>query len=54
MTNFMQPFHLLVVAVAGWLYHLQQAVINNLIEEKRLFKQQLGGRRLRFTDEQGI
>ena len=36
MTNAIQPFHLLVIALAGWLNRHQQAVINYLIEENRV------------------
>jgi hypothetical protein len=35
---------------AGWLQRHQQQVITYLIEENRLLKAQLGGRRLRLTD----
>ena len=52
MTNVIQPFHLLVVALAGWLNRNQQAVIDYLIEENRVLKDQLEGQRLRFTDDQ--
>ena len=54
MTHVIQPFHLLAIALAGWLNRQQQAVIEYLIEENRVLKEQLGGRRLRFTDEQRI
>ena len=54
MTNVIQPFHLLVIALAGWLNRHQQAVIDYLIEENRVLKEQLEGKRLRFTDEQRI
>ena len=52
MSNAIQPFHLLVIALAGWLNRQQQVVIDYLIEENRVLKEQLGGQRLRFTDEQ--
>ena len=52
MTNVIQPFHLLVIALAGWLNRHQQAVIDHLLEENRVLKDQLEGQRLRFTDEQ--
>ena len=51
MTNAIQPFNLLVIALAGWLNRHQQAVIDYLIEENRVLKEQLEGQRLRFTDE---
>jgi hypothetical protein len=52
MSNVIQPFHLLVIALAGWLNRHQQEVIDYLIEENRVLKVQLEGRRLRFTDEE--
>ena len=54
MANVIQPFHLLVITLAGWFNHHQQAVIDYLIEENRVLKEQLEGHRLRFTDEQRI
>jgi hypothetical protein len=54
MTNAIQPFHLLVIALASWLNRHQQAVIDYLIEENRVLKEQLEGQRLRFTDDQRI
>ena len=54
MTHVIQPFHLLLIALAGWLNRHQQAVIDYLIEENRVLKEQLEGQRFRFTDEQRI
>ncbi len=54
MSHVIQPFHLLVIALAGWLNRQQQATIDYLIEENRVLKDQLKGQRLRFTDEQRI
>lgn len=54
MTPVIQPFHLIVIALAGWLNRQQQAVIDYLIEENRVLKEQLEGQRLRFTDGQRI
>ena len=54
MTNVIQPFHLLAIALAGWLNRHQQDVIDYLIEENRVLKEQLEGQRFRFTDEQRI
>jgi transposase InsO family protein len=42
--------HVLIAMVAGWLQRHQQQVITYLIEENRILKAQLGGRRLRLTD----
>ncbi|MGI9287509.1 MAG: hypothetical protein ACR2P1_19150 [Pseudomonadales bacterium] len=54
MTTTIQPFDLLVVALAGWLNRRHQAVIEYIIEENRVLKEQVEGSRLRFTDEQRI
>jgi transposase InsO family protein len=52
MTNAIKPFHLIIIALAGWLNRQQQAFIDYLIEENRVLKDQLEERRLRFTNEQ--
>ncbi len=54
MLGILQPFHLLVIALAAWLSRHQQTVIDYLIEENPVLKEQLQGQRLRFTDEQRI
>jgi len=41
MTDALQPFHLLVIALTGWLNRHQQAAIDYLIEEKRVLKEQV-------------
>ncbi len=46
------PWQLLVVTLAGWVNRFQQDAIEYLKEENRVLREQLGGRRLRFTDEQ--
>ncbi len=43
---------LLLLALAGWMNRQQQAAIDYLREENRILREQLGGRRLRFTDDQ--
>jgi Homeodomain-like domain len=42
--------HVLIAMVASWLQRHQQQVITYLLEENRVLKAHLGGRRLRFTD----
>ncbi len=42
----------LFVALAGWVNHRQQEVLEYLIEENRVLKEQGHGRRLRLTDDQ--
>jgi hypothetical protein len=48
----LDPFSFLVVSVAGWLNQRQQQVIEYLVEENRILREQIGNRRLRFTDNQ--
>ncbi|HYR86964.1 MAG TPA: integrase core domain-containing protein [Terriglobia bacterium] len=48
----MDPFSFLVVSVAGWLNEKQQQVIEYLLEENRVLREQIGPRRLRFNDDQ--
>ena len=48
----LDPFRFVVVAVAGWMNQHQQHVIEYLVEENRVLREQLGGRRLRFNDDQ--
>ena len=46
------PWTFLVVAVAGWIQREQQAAIVYLLEENRVLKARLHGRKLRFTDDE--
>ena len=46
----LQPLTLLVVAMAGWIQRDQQAAIVYLLEEDRVLKARLCGRKLRLTD----
>lgn len=48
----LDPFRLLLVSLAGWLNQRQQDVIDYLLDENRVFREQLGGKRLRFNDDQ--
>ena len=46
------PLQFLLILLAGWLRRHQQEVIEYLQEENRVLREQLGGKRLRFTDAQ--
>ncbi len=46
------PLQLLLAAFAGWVNRHQVDVIEYLVEENRVLKEQLGGKRLRLTDAQ--
>src|SRR2546427_2987733 len=52
MRALLDPVSFLVVSLAGWMNQHQQYVIHYLIEENRVLRQQIGDRRLRFTDDQ--
>ena len=46
------PLQFLMMIFAGWVNRHQQDVIEYLQEENRALREQLGGKRLRFTDRQ--
>src|SRR5450759_1454900 len=48
-----QPLQLLLVMFAGWVNRHQLDAIEYLQEGKRVLKERLGGRRIRFTDTEG-
>ena len=52
MTSDLYPLQVLLVTLAGWVNRHQQHVIEYLLEENRVLKGQLEGRRLRLTDDQ--
>jgi transposase InsO family protein len=45
------PLQVLLVTLAGWVNRHQQHVIEYLVEENRVLKDQVKGRRLRLTDD---
>jgi hypothetical protein len=48
------PLRFLLVALAGWIHQQQRDLIEYLQEENRVLREQLGPRRIRFTDGQRI
>jgi hypothetical protein len=52
MSRLLDPFRFVVIAVAGWMNQRQLKAIDYLREENRVLREQLGDRRLRFTDDQ--
>src|SRR5215470_2081717 len=46
------PIRFVLISIAGWMNQQQQQAIDYLREENRVLRQLLGGRRLRFTDDQ--
>src|SRR5215207_253158 len=52
MRHAFNPFRFVLISVAGWMNQKQQHAIDYLREENRVLREQLGARRLRFTDDQ--
>jgi putative transposase len=52
MRPILDPFSFVVISIAGWMNQHQQYVIEYLIEENRVLREQIGNRRLRFSDNQ--
>ena len=48
----LDPFSFVIVAVAEWMNQHQRYVIEYLIEENRVLREQVGSRRMRFNDDQ--
>ena len=47
-----QPLALLLATLAGWTRRHEQRVLDYLVEENRILREQLRGRRLRLNDDQ--
>ena len=52
MSACLDPFSFVVVSIAGWMNQHQQHVIEYLIKENRVLREQIGNRRMRFTNSQ--
>jgi putative transposase len=48
----LDPFQFVVIAIAGWMNQPQQQVVEYLLEENRVLREQIGSRRMRFNDDQ--
>jgi hypothetical protein len=48
----LDPFRFVLISMAGWMNQQQQQATEYLREENKVLRSQLGGRRVRFTDEQ--
>ena len=46
------PFRCVLIALSGWMNGRQLLLIDYLREENRVLREQLRGKRLRFTDDQ--
>ena len=51
MRTAIDPFSFLVTSIAGWMNEHQHHVIDYLMEENRVLREQIGNRRLRFSDD---
>src|ERR1700747_2710299 len=52
MRGVLDPFSFVVISIAGWMNQHQQRVIEYLMEENRVLREQIGNRRMKFTDNQ--
>ena len=50
--TFMQPWQLVLMGVAGWMNRKQQQLIEYLLEENRVLREQIGKQRLSFSAAQ--
>ena len=48
----LHTWQFIVVALAGWLNRQQQDIVAYLTEENHVLREQLKGKRIRFTDDQ--
>ena len=51
-TMHLNPWHILVIAMAGWMNREQSAVVEYLREENRILRELLGKNRPRLNDDQ--
>ena len=51
MRTALDPFSFVVTSVAGWMNQHHHQVITYLTEENRLLHEQIGARRIRFSDD---
>ncbi len=52
MISILRPWQVVLIALAGWINRQQLDVIEYLREENRVLREQLKGKRIRFTDDQ--
>ena len=52
MTKSLDPFRFLLIALSGWMNQQQLELIDYLREENRVLREQLGQKRLRFSNDQ--
>jgi len=52
LTPILRPWHILVIALAGWINREQQRVIEYLITENQILKEKIGKKRILLNDDQ--
>ncbi len=50
----LRPWHLILLALAGWINREQQRVIEYLITENQVLREKLGKNRILFNDDQQV
>src|SRR5215470_4129970 len=48
----LDPFTFLIISIGGWMNQRQRQVIEYLVEENRVLREQIGNRRMSFTNNQ--
>ena len=54
MNNALHPWEFLLITLSGWMNRRQQRVIERPIEEDRILKGKLGGKKIRFADNERL
>jgi hypothetical protein len=52
MRSVLDPFQVVDIAMARWMNQQQHQVIEYVLEENRVLREQIGSRRMRFSDDQ--
>jgi hypothetical protein len=52
MKSFLEPWHLLLLILAGWINHRQQDAVEYLRTENQILKEKLGKKRILLDDDQ--
>src|ERR1051325_4932124 len=54
MASVLNPVRFIMIGLSGWINHHQLLIIDYLREENRVLREQLGDRRPKFNDDQGL
>ena len=54
MKSFLEPWHMLLLILAGWINHRQQNAVDYLRTENQILKEKLGKKRILLDDDQPV